>query len=227
MSDASVSESSNCSRKSLEPTNSILTEIPCDNSFLNMADKTHSLHSNDKLTFGRIFSQSNYPTGEDITDKSNEPNQKKATHESPINKLNSYAEEGGFIRGGKPYKQLDPHLDSLSSSLTSCLSSGDEMSSSSRKDSSLEIIVLTDQDEEEESLSSHDDVIQCWQNPSPTQVESDADEDDSSIEFIDNEKIDLAKLAKENKIFSPQISDSIQKFLEAKKIWKRYRTQKS
>ena len=121
----------------------------------------------------------------------------------------------------KPCKQLDPNVDSLSSSLTSCLSSGDKMSSSSRKDSSLKIIVLTDQDEEDESLSSHDDVIQCWQNPSPTQVESDEDEDedkdDSSIEFIDNKKIYLTKLAKEKKIFSPKILDSIQKFLKAKK----------
>ena len=91
------------------------------------------------------------------------------------------------------------------------------MSSSSKKDSSLEILVLTDHDEDDGSLSSHDDVIQCWQNPSPTQVESDEDDVDSSIEVIDNKKIDLAKIAKEKKIFSLKISDSIQKFLKAKR----------
>ena len=91
------------------------------------------------------------------------------------------------------------------------------MSSNKGKDCSLKIISLSDQDDEEESLSSHDDIIQCWQNPAPTKVETDKDEDGSSIEFVQNKKIDLEKLAMKKNFFTPNISVTVQKFLEAKR----------
>ena len=67
---------------------------------------------------------------------------------------------------------------------------------------SLEILSLSKQDEEEDSLSSDDNIIQCWRNQTtpPTNVE--IYEHNSSIEFVQNKNIDLQKRAKEKNFFA-------------------------
>ena len=79
---------------------------------MDIANKTHSLNPNDKLTFGRIFSQPNPPTGEDDINKTEKQDQKVAKHASSINKQDSYSEEGGFLRDGEPCKQLRDEMAS-------------------------------------------------------------------------------------------------------------------